>query len=112
MSKELETQREHAGMSEGDHKRFMRRAIELALEGAVKKKAGACFGAVIVKDGEIVGEGHNQVGVDSDPTAHGEEPSHAPFSSVLFPPADNSHPQSLQEPGHPQPGGVCHVLLR
>ena len=49
----------------------MRRAIELARQG-VNQGAGGPFGAVIVKDGEIVGEGWNQVIATNDPTAHGE----------------------------------------
>lgn len=50
---------------------FMRRAIELAQIG-VDAGAGGPFGAVIVKDGEIVGEGYNQVTSTNDPTAHAE----------------------------------------
>lgn len=49
---------------------FMRRAIELSAKGA--KEGGAPFGAVVVKDGEIVGEGHNTVVLSRDPSAHGE----------------------------------------
>jgi guanine deaminase len=51
--------------------RFMRRAIELARKG-MNQGAGGPFGAVIVKDGTIVGEGWNRVIATSDPTAHGE----------------------------------------
>lgn len=50
---------------------FMRRAIELAQIG-IDAGAGGPFGAVIVKDGEIVGEGYNQVTSTNDPTAHAE----------------------------------------
>ena len=50
---------------------FMRRAIELAQIG-VDQGAGGPFGAVIVKNGEIVGEGYNQVTSTNDPTAHAE----------------------------------------
>jgi len=50
---------------------FMHRAIELARQG-MNQGAGGPFGAVIVKDGEIVGEGWNRVVVTNDPTAHGE----------------------------------------
>jgi guanine deaminase len=50
---------------------FMKRAIALSREGA-RAGLGAPFGAVIVKDGVIVGEGWNTVAVDLDPTAHGE----------------------------------------
>ncbi len=51
--------------------RFMRRAIELARTG-MNSGAGGPFGAVVVKDGEIVGEGYNRVLATNDPTAHGE----------------------------------------
>lgn len=54
-----------------DDLRFMRRAIELARMG-MKAGAGGPFGAVVVKDGEIIGEGHNRVVATNDPTAHGE----------------------------------------
>ena len=50
---------------------FMRRAIALAQIG-VDKGAGGPFGAVVVKNGEIVGEGYNQVTSTNDPTAHAE----------------------------------------
>ncbi len=49
----------------------MRRAIELAQIG-VDRGAGGPFGAVIVKNGEIIGEGYNQVTSTDDPTAHAE----------------------------------------
>lgn len=50
---------------------FMRRAIELAQNG-IDTNAGGPFGAVIVRDGEIIGEGWNQVTSTNDPTAHAE----------------------------------------
>lgn len=48
----------------------MKRAITLAEESV--KKGGGPFGAVIVKDGEIVAEAANRVTLDNDPTAHAE----------------------------------------
>lgn len=51
--------------------KFMQRAIELARQG-MRQGAGGPFGAVIVKEGEIVGEGWNRVVGTNDPTAHGE----------------------------------------
>ena len=51
--------------------RFMRRAIRLSHDN-MKRGVGGPFGAVIVKDGEIVGEGWNHVTSDNDPTAHAE----------------------------------------
>ena len=50
---------------------FLRRAIALATEN-VLRGAGGPFGAVIVRNGRIVGEGVNTVTAAHDPTAHGE----------------------------------------
>jgi guanine deaminase len=50
---------------------FMRRAIALATEN-VRTNAGGPFAAVIVRDGEIVGEGVNTVTATNDATAHAE----------------------------------------
>ena len=51
--------------------RFMRMAIELAAANVLSGKGGP-FGAVIVKDGEVVATGANQVTATNDPTAHAE----------------------------------------
>lgn len=53
------------------NKLFMQRAIELAKEG-VQSGHGGPFGCVIVKDGQVVGEGYNRVTSSCDPTAHAE----------------------------------------
>ena len=50
--------------------RFMRRAVELSIENV--NNGGGPFGAVIVKDGEIIAEGANRVTANNDPTAHAE----------------------------------------
>jgi tRNA(Arg) A34 adenosine deaminase TadA len=50
---------------------FMARAIELSINN-VKDNGGGPFGAVIVKDNNIIGEGWNQVTSNNDPTAHAE----------------------------------------
>ena len=49
----------------------MRRAIALSLEN-VGSNNGGPFGAVIVKNGQIIGEGTNQVPATNDPSAHAE----------------------------------------
>ena len=51
-------------------KLFMREAIRLANESV--ERGGGPFGAVIVKDGEIVAGSSNSVTIDNDPTAHAE----------------------------------------
>ena len=52
-------------------KQFMRRAIELARTGMGQNHGGP-FGCVVVKDGDIIGEGFNRVTSSNDPTAHAE----------------------------------------
>ena len=49
---------------------FMREAIRLSRESV--KNGGGPFGAVIVKDGEIIAAASNNVTQDNDPTAHAE----------------------------------------
>lgn len=50
---------------------FMQVAINEAYQG-IEAGDGGPFGSVIVKDGEIVGQGHNRVLAENDPTCHGE----------------------------------------
>ncbi len=50
---------------------FMQLAIDEALYGVTCGHGGP-FGAVIVKDGEVAGRGHNMVLKNNDPTCHGE----------------------------------------
>lgn len=52
------------------NERFLLEAIRLADESIAN--GGGPFGAVLVKDGEIVGRGNNRVTQDNDPTAHAE----------------------------------------
>ncbi len=49
----------------------MRQAIALSRRG-MAEGAGGPFGAVVVMDGRVVGEGWNQVTSTNDPTAHAE----------------------------------------
>ena len=53
-----------------ENTRFMKRALELSEESM--RLGGGPFGAVIVKDGKIIGEGMNRVVPLNDPTAHAE----------------------------------------
>lgn len=50
---------------------FMREAIALSLQN-MEKNAWWPFGAVVVKDGKIIGRGWNKVTSTNDPTAHAE----------------------------------------
>lgn len=54
-----------------DKNKFMQAAIDLAREN-LKFKNGGPFGAVIVKNGKIIGRGVNTVTTNNDPTAHAE----------------------------------------
>ena len=53
-----------------DHE-FMARALELARRGD-RTEGASPIGCVIVLDGRVVAEGHNEVGLRHDPTAHAE----------------------------------------
>ncbi len=50
---------------------FMEEAIRLAVEGVASGRGGP-FGAVVVKEGQVVGRGCNEVTSKNDPTAHAE----------------------------------------
>ncbi len=52
-------------------KKFMQRAIKVAQEG-MNHNEGGPFGAIVVKEGEIIAEACNSVTSKNDPTAHAE----------------------------------------
>lgn len=54
-----------------DQEIFMREAIRISLENVTSGNGGP-FGAVIVKNGEIIARGVNEVTSSNDPTAHAE----------------------------------------
>lgn len=54
-----------------EKKLHMKQAIKLAFSN-VKENKGGPFGAVVVKDGRIIGQGANLVTHTNDPTAHAE----------------------------------------
>ena len=51
--------------------RFMALAVREAEEG-IRAGHGGPFGCVIVRDGAVIGRGHNEVIRQQDPTCHGE----------------------------------------
>lgn len=53
-----------------NNKKFMMRAIKLSKKSI--NEGGGPFGCVIVKNGNIIAEGSNQVTKNNDPTAHAE----------------------------------------
>ena len=54
-----------------DDEFFLKRAVQLAADSVALRQGGP-FGAVVVSQGKIVGEGWNQVVQAKDPTAHAE----------------------------------------
>lgn len=57
-------------MSEAVHHRFMEQALLLADEAATRGEVPV--GAVVVREGQVVGRGYNLRETDQDPTAHAE----------------------------------------
>ncbi|MCA0988954.1 nucleoside deaminase [Guptibacillus algicola] len=53
------------------HEDWLNEAIKLATTSVMSNQGGP-FGAIVVKDGRIVGQGNNQVTSTNDPTAHAE----------------------------------------
>ncbi len=51
--------------------KYMKMAIAEAKKG-IKDGDGGPFGTVIVREGKVIGKGHNQVLKNNDPTCHGE----------------------------------------
>jgi guanine deaminase len=54
-----------------DAQTWLDHAVDLATDN-VRRRAGGPFGAVVVRDGVVLGEGVNRVTTDLDPTAHAE----------------------------------------
>lgn len=50
---------------------FMKQALDLAKDNE-RTKHGAPFGAVVVKNGQIIGSGVNEVAITNDLTNHAE----------------------------------------
>ncbi len=54
-----------------EHSGFLKQAIKEAFKG-FRSGEGGPFGAIVVKDGRVIGRGHNSVLKSIDPTAHAE----------------------------------------
>jgi tRNA(Arg) A34 adenosine deaminase TadA len=79
-----------------DHKGLMTEAARLATE-SVENGWGGPFGAVIVKDGEIVARGQNRVLLTGDPTAHAEVECIRKASQLLNPYSPSIAPEEQNE---------------
>lgn len=56
--------------SMAQHEHYLRMAVDLALKNA--EKGGRPFGAVLVKDGQVLATGVNEILTTQDPTKHAE----------------------------------------
>jgi guanine deaminase len=75
-----------AGTMSAEQRKFMQEATNLAIE-SVDKGWGGPFGAVIVKDGEIIGRGQNRVLLTGCPVFHAEVTAIIDASAKLNPKA-------------------------
>ena len=86
--------------------RFLCEAIELARANMVK--GGRPFGAVVVKDGEVVAAGVNETVATHDPTAHAEMTALRAASRKLASPSLAGC--AVYASGHPCP--MCMAAMR
>jgi len=86
--------------------RFLRQAIELAHTNL--EKGGRPFGAVVVKDGNVVATGVNEIHSTNDPTAHAELTAIRTASRKLGSP--NLDGCAIYASGHPCP--MCMAAMR
>jgi len=86
--------------------KYLREAIELAR--ANLETGGRPFGAVIVKDGEVIATGVNQILSTNDPTAHAELGAIRAASQALGSP--NLEGCAVYASGHPCP--MCMAAMR
>jgi len=101
-----------------DKRRFMEEATRLAIE-AVEKGWGGPFGAVIVKDGEIIGRGQNRVLLTGCPVYHAEITAIIDATTRLNPPPLGSGSGTIttldliaRDPGSDDPAPVRARMLK
>ncbi|MFO7264097.1 MAG: hypothetical protein A6D91_03340 [Bacillaceae bacterium G1] len=54
-----------------DHRHWLQQAVQLAIDNVTRGHGGP-FGAVVVREGEMIGQGVNESAQLHDPTAHAE----------------------------------------
>jgi len=59
-------------MDKEKHEALMRRAIAMGRKTGIEDRAGGPFGCLIVRNGEVVGEGYSRVNAEHDSTWHSE----------------------------------------
>jgi tRNA(Arg) A34 adenosine deaminase TadA len=89
-----------------DAERFLRQAIALAQ--ANLESGGRPFGALVVKDGAVVGSGVNEILSTNDPTAHAELMAIRAASRTLN--SANLEGCAVYTSGHPCP--MCLAAMR
>jgi tRNA(Arg) A34 adenosine deaminase TadA len=89
-----------------DENRFLCEAIELAHANIAK--GGRPFGAVVVKNGEVIASGINEIHSTNDPTAHAELSAIRAASRKLGSP--NLAGCAVYASGHPCP--MCMAAMR
>ena len=90
----------------GDAEQFLRQAIQLARTNV--RNGGRPFGAVVVKNGEVIAQGVNEILATSDPTAHAELTAIRAASAALGSP--NLAGCAVYASGHPCP--MCMAAMR
>ncbi|MBN9336064.1 nucleoside deaminase [Devosia sp.] len=89
-----------------DENRFLNQAIDLARANI--GKGGRPFGAVLVRDGEVIATGVNEIHSSNDPTSHAEMNAIRAASQALGSP--NLSGAAVYASGHPCP--MCLAAMR
>jgi tRNA(Arg) A34 adenosine deaminase TadA len=89
-----------------DEADFLREAIALALANSAR--GGRPFGAVVVRNGEVIATGVNEIAITNDPTAHAELLAIRAASKALGSPDLSGC--TVYASGHPCP--MCMAAMR
>jgi tRNA(Arg) A34 adenosine deaminase TadA len=102
------TDQPEAARREAEHTRFLARAVSLA-QRSVTEEGGRPFGAVLVRDGQILAEAVNSIHLSGDVTAHAEiEALRAATTAAGDPRLDGT---IMYASGHPCPMCLAAMYL-